>query len=1268
MPTRKKPRNQLSQKGPRIELRPDRAVPGARILVVGAGWRTCPVSLRLDDEIVAPVRLLRGEPRLGRIRADAKGEFVAILAIPADAKFGRHDVRATAEERKGTFDAGAYLDVIDPQKDRVDVRLDKPRERGRQFIVERFGPADRLLPGARRLAWDHLQRWKARLKARPDPDQPAPPVLPGCNWTPVGASVVANGQIAETAGTGSTGRTAPVSGRVTAIAIDPNDPDNTLYVGTAQGGVWKTTDAGNRWDPRSDFAFSLAIGAVTVDPAITDPGTGRSNRIWVGTGEANFALDSYYGGGLLRSDDGGDTWVQLGAATFAQDEISRIIVDPADSTHLYLSCSIGVFESTNTGGNWVQMRAGVANDIALDASDPASHRLYAAFQGEGILLRIGTGAWTLLTDPDVPNPAPGRVAIAMFEGNPQTLYAAFDNGAGGLEGLYRTNDGGTTWAPLTSPAGVAQAWYNLVLAVHPTDANTVYFGEIQLWRSTNGGGAWTRISWGPPAGQPGIHVDQHAFAIHPTTPATVWAGNDGGVWRSTDGGTNFTHRNRGLQTMQYYFVAHHPQWESVMLAGAQDNGAQRFGGHPAWTLSAFGDGAYAAIDPVTPTRWYEGRFALQNFAIFACFRSDTAGAPGSFVAKNTGITVADRVLFYAPLAMDPSNPSTLFMGTHRLYRTTNNADNWASITGDLTAANQAWRAISAITVAPSNSNVVYVGTSDGNFWRVEWDGATWTTTNRTAGLPGVYIADIAVHPTDEDMVYVAVSGLLFGDFAAEFGINHVWRTPDAGTTWTNISGGLSAANPVNTIVIDPAMTDRIFIGTDVGVFRSENQGGMWAPWDQGLPNVAVTDLAIHSPSRLMRAATHGRGVWERPIDAALCSAVDIYMRDDAVDVGRRIPAPSGVEHPFQPGETIYWYQSVDIKVDSPDPMTGYQTPSGTIDYIDFETIDHRNPFRGTTARVYVQVHNRGVNTATGVSVRAFWANAGGGLPDLPTDFWMAFPGADPADTSVWHPVGLAQSIPEIRPGEPEIVEWDWPVPGDAPDHTCMFAAITCTDDPVAETGLDVDAIVPGNKHITLKNLHVDGPVGPGTMRGPFFIDFAPTRREKIFDLVIRPERVPDGTRLWFITTPHRLAGGGEKGFANLRLRRSPLKESPERPDEQCGKPTQYDFSRAYFVESLKETALVRGILDDPDQHFSAAIFVNLPDSLPDNDAIRFHVQQYRNGKLSGGSVYELRIGDDRKRAPTARTTRAAKKKSAKTARKKSGQAGTKKTPRKRASE
>jgi hypothetical protein len=149
-------------------------------------------------------------------------------------------------------------------------------------------------------------------------EEPASPAFPGCNWTPTGASVVSKGQIAASYDLNGlpTGRAAPVSGRVTAIAIDPNDPNNTIYLGTAQGGVWKTTDGGQIWLPKTDFQFTLAIGAITIDHSIADPVTGRSNRVYIGTGEANFALDSYYGGGILRTDDGGETWTQLATAVF----------------------------------------------------------------------------------------------------------------------------------------------------------------------------------------------------------------------------------------------------------------------------------------------------------------------------------------------------------------------------------------------------------------------------------------------------------------------------------------------------------------------------------------------------------------------------------------------------------------------------------------------------------------------------------------------------------------------------------------------------------------------------------------------------------------------------------------------------------------------------------------------------------------------------------------------------------------------------------------
>lgn len=323
---------------------------------------------------------------------------------------------------------------------------------------------------------------------------------------------------------------------------------------------------------------------------------------------------------------------------------------------------------------------------------------------------------------------------------------------------------------------------------------------------------------------------------------------------------------------------------------------------------------------------------------------------------------------------------------------------------------------------------------------------------------------------------------------------------------------------------------------------------------------------------------------------------------------------------------MYWYQSVDIKVDTPDPMTGFQTPTAAINYIDFEGLTHRNPFRGVTSRVFLQVHNRGVSAATGVSVRPFWANAGGGLPDLPADFWMAFPGADPTDTSVWHPVGAAQTIPSIRPGEPEIVSWEWPVPMNAPDHTCMFAAITCMADPVSETGLDVDAIVPSNKHITLKNLHVDGPAGPGTVRGPFFIDFEHSRKERIFDLVIRPERLVTGARIWFLATPYKRAASSANETPGIRIEKSPLGDPPKRPDEQCGEPTSYDPRRAHIVVSTGEPVALRGILTEPGRRFSIALFVDLPAKLPPGEVLRFHVQHYREGRLVGGSAYEIRTG------------------------------------------
>jgi photosystem II stability/assembly factor-like uncharacterized protein len=1201
---------QGSSRKPILVLNPPRAAAGMRIIVRGADWGVCPVSLSIGEEEVSPARILQGFPEPGQVKPDAHGRFVVVLAIPDDLRAGEYRVVAIARGRKGETCVEARMQVVGNNRPAGagGGRDDDPWGRSRSFLERRVGSGGSVrIP--RLCAWQDVQRLR-KLRDGRDRPPPSPPTIPGCNWTPVGASVVINGQTQD-----AQGRSAPVSGRVDAIAIDPLDPDNTIYVGTAQGGLWKTADGGQTWVPKSDFQPSLSAGAIAIDRS-----NGR-NRLFVGTGEDNFSGDSYYGAGILRSDDGGDTWSLIGSPVFSHAHIGRIIIDPNDSTHILIASNIGVFESHNTGTNWTNLRSGNATDLLLDSSNAANPRVYAGFAGDGIYLRLGAGNFALLSSPALPSPA-FRITLAMCAGTPQTIYAAFGTLAAPpypLQGIYQTADGGNTWQAVGIPGGTAQTWYNLVLAVHPTNPQIVYFGEVHLWQSTDGGATWTDITIGQPApGQPGIHADQHAFAIHPMTPTTVWAGNDGGIWFSTDGGGNWFSRNRGMQTLQYQTMAQHPQWAAVILAGSQDNGSQRYAGHPGWTLALVGDGGVSAIDPGTPTRWYQGQARPNALGIW---RSDSAGDPASWNLKNNGINNGDRFLFYPPFTLDPSSPNILYYGSNNLYQSTDNADTWAAITGDLTAGGE----ISAIAVAPNNSNIVYVGTSDGKFWQLTWNGSVWVQTDYSHGLPGVYIADIAVDPTNQSTAYVVIGALESAGAAAEFGIDHVWSSSTGGATWTEISAGLSQNNPVNSIVVDPANVSRLFIGCDVGIFRSENQGLTWTEWDDNLPNVAVFDLKLHNASRLLRTATHGRSIWERPIDAVLCSAVDIYVRDDIVDVGRDIPSPSGVADPFLAGQTDFWYESKDIKLDTPAPA--YQTPAATIDYVTFEQITHRNPQQGVTSRVYVQVHNRGPNTVDSVQVRPFWSNAGAGLQNVPLDFWTAFPNADPSNTSTWHLVGPTQTIKNLVPAEPQVVEWDWDVPSDAPQHSCMLAVITSADDPVSESGLDPNVFVTGNKHITLKNLHVDsaGSSADPRVRGPYFLDFATL--EGIFDVVFLPEFISPGTRIWFHATPFRIAAtrSMRDALIGVHVAKTPGVQNFERPEEQCGDPTRYDLHRAFYLDiaTLDRPIGIRGIQIESRQKFSLAIFLQLPGGLNPGRAIRLHAQQHRNGRMVGGSVYEV---------------------------------------------
>ena len=634
------------------------------------------------------------------------------------------------------------------------------------------------------------------------------------------------------------------AGRVTAIALDPSNPAR-LFIGAAQGGVWRSDDGGANWTPLTDGECSLAMGSLTVDPVVP-------TIVYAGTGEANLSADSYYGCGVLRSTNGGATWTRLGAQVFGDVSISKILVDQATagsqtSSTVFASTAYnfaancnGLFKSTNSGVTWTGVLGGCVSDVVQDRSTPST--LYAAVGFNGVYKSVNGGA----TWQPLPNGFPtlnvGRIALAIAPSQPSILYAAVHStSTNGLLGVFKSTDAGGAWSQVTA-TGVScnqQCWYDLVLVVDPTNPDLVYFGGVPLYRSIDGGATWAVIS-------NGIHVDQHALVVDPQNPSILWAGNDGGMYRSADYGSTWADLNSGLSITQFYpGVSAFPGSGYQLLGGTQDNGTVEYDGSPAWPQVFCCDGGFTAVNFQTPTT----AFAECQWNSCGPYRRD-AGSGGAFVAKSAGINFADPALFIPPLVMDPVNPQVLYFGTTTLYRTGDNGESWAANSPGFGGR------ISAIAVAPSNTQTVYVGLQTGGVQLTPNSGLSWI--NITAGLPNRYVTDIAVDPADFHHAYVTVSG---------FGSGHVFETVDFGTTWRDISGNLVDV-PVNAIVRHPG-TGALYIGTDLGVLVSSDDGQTWGPSAPGLPNVAVLDLVFNSTTQTLYAGTHGRGVFAYNLGPAL---------------------------------------------------------------------------------------------------------------------------------------------------------------------------------------------------------------------------------------------------------------------------------------------------------------------------------------------------------------------------------------------------------------
>jgi uncharacterized protein (TIGR03437 family) len=621
-----------------------------------------------------------------------------------------------------------------------------------------------------------------------------------------------------------------------------------VFAGAAEGGIWKTRDGGQTWTPLTDNQPALSIGSMAFDPSNPD-------TVYAGTGEANFGSDGYGGAGILKTTDGGNTWTNV-VGPFVGLSISGVAVQPTNGNIILAASSGGIFRSTDAGQTWKNVLAATFGSAVL--FDPVHSQI--AYAGLGYIYggspagiyksSDGGMTWSQLRG-SVPNALPtsniGRVALTISPNNPSTLYAGIQSTVTGFPlSAYKTDDGGTNWTAVPGQAYCnGNCWYNNVVQFHPTNPSVLLGGGTNLFGSFDSGKTWKRL--GARNNGPGVHVDFHAIAFS-ADGSRIYVGSDGGVWTtsdlSNDGLATWVGLNGTLSLTQLYpGLALHPTNSNIAFGGTQDNGAVRFSGDLTWSSDTCGDAGAAAFDPVNPSTVYVACSGGQ------IVKSSAGGIAGSFIPANSGLSA--ETPFIPFIAIDPSTPSHLYYaGDSHVFQTVNGAASWSPISPAIASKG----GICTITVSPSDSNTVYAGTCSGGFWvttsAIAGSGSTWT--DRSLGLPNRAITSIAVDSINPKTAFIALSG---------FGSGHVYKTADGGASWADISGNLPDI-PANAVVIDPDLPGVFYLATDIGVFWTSDGGNSWAVLGLGLPSAAVLDLELHRPSRILRAATHGRSIWD----------------------------------------------------------------------------------------------------------------------------------------------------------------------------------------------------------------------------------------------------------------------------------------------------------------------------------------------------------------------------------------------------------------------
>ena len=664
-------------------------------------------------------------------------------------------------------------------------------------------------------------------------------------------------------------------GRINCMAFHPTNA-NIFWVGTPAGGIWKTTTGGTSWTTNSDNLPVLGVSDIAIDPT-------NANVMYIATGDGDMgSLSALTGGswgdtksiGVLKSTDGGTTWNPTGLSwlTSSSRLIRRLIINPANPQILVAATSDGIYRTTDGGTTWTNKQFGYFIDAEFKPGDP--NIVYAATYSQNAQIHRSTNGgdtWTSI----VSLPGVIRINLAVTPNFPALVDLVGVNTSSGLAGLWYSDNSGASFTQyLTGTAANnmlhnsyngsgtgGQGHYDLAYAINPTDYNDIWLGGVNTWRTIDGGTTWNpKTMWSPhptqnPNGTPTVHADKHYIAFHPLAPGTMYECNDGGLYKTTNGGTTWTDLSNGLGISQIYRIGVNQNFSGDVLCGLQDNGSKEVYNNT-WYDQTGGDGMECIID------YTNGNVMYASYVEGLIYKTLNGYSWGTIVQNNgTAGTVDEEGSWVTPYIMHPTNNNTLLIGKTQVYKSTNGGTNWSQL-GTITGLNG--RMLIALAYAPSDPQVIYAA-SRLDVFKTSNGGTSWTKVGSANGtsLPFTYLC---VDPADANKLYTTTGGYNAND--------KVWMlNTTTGSVWTNISSTSLPNVPVNCIVYQKNTSGGLYIGTDVGVFYKNAAMNDWVYYNAGLPNVVVTELEISYNDNKLWAATFGRGLWKSDLYQNIVSYV-----------------------------------------------------------------------------------------------------------------------------------------------------------------------------------------------------------------------------------------------------------------------------------------------------------------------------------------------------------------------------------------------------------